>query len=180
MKTLRLSLRSNVNGGGASEVVIGAAVIVLILFPIFSVVVEKYIINVKALIIKDALDVTNISTYVSIDSKYLGKTVVIHNEPEVEAIYRRLLACNLNLNEDLSPKVCSIADGKVIIEDITIYSGEHAATCLWGTEIVRPTVHSLVIVPVKPSLYRQIILKALGKSCIELKIHVDSDIPVNN
>jgi hypothetical protein len=180
MRTLRLLLRSNVNGGGASEVVLGTAIIVLILFPVFSGVVEKYIINVKAQIIKDALDMTNISTYVSIDSKYLGKTVVIHNEPEVEAIYRRLLACNLNLNEDLSPKACSIADGKVMIEDITIYSGEQATTCPLGTEIIRPTVHSLVIVPVKPSLYRQIILKALGKNSLELKVHVDSDIPVDN
>lgn len=172
--------KKHIRGNAVNEVLIGAAIIIFVLFPIFSAIIERYIIIIKAQEIKDSVDITNIATYMAIDTENLGKNLVIHNELEVEAIYSKFLAINLNLEEDLSPKDNSVADGKVRIESIAIYPGGQASICPLGTEIIRPTVHSVVIVPVKPSLYRQVILALLGKCNIELKVHVDSDIPVNN
>ncbi|HHW32034.1 MAG TPA: hypothetical protein GXX20_10250 [Clostridiaceae bacterium] len=162
------------------EVIIVAAIIVFILFPMISAVIERYLINIKLQIIKDAVDITNISTYVSIDPEYLGRNLVIHDQSEVWEIYSKLLSSNLNLKEDLSPEDNSVAEEKVKVESIIIYTGDNPEKCPLGTDIRRPGVHSLITVPVKPSLYSQIILNLMGKNSIELRIHVDSEVPVNN
>lgn len=176
----RILPKANNMGGAVGEVIIGTAIIAFILFPLFSSVIERYLINIRSQIIKDAVDITNISTYVSIDPEYLGRNLVVHNQSETWEIYSKLLASNLNLKEDLSPGDNSVADGKVIVESIIIYTGENPGRCPLGTDIRRPGVHSLITVPVKPSLYSQIILNLMGKSFIELRVHVDSEIPVNN
>lgn len=167
-------------GSAVLEVAIGAAIIVFVVFPVFSVILEKYSIANKVQIIKDAVDMTNISAYNALSPNDLGKSVVTFNSMEVMDIYRSLLARNLNLNSDLSPRSHSIAEGNVDIEALEIYTEGFPTVCPNGTGIRRPSVHSLITVPVKPSLYRQFVLNLLGREYIELKIHVDSDIPVNN
>ena len=167
-------------GGAVGEIIIGAAIIVFVLLPVFSAVIEKYFINTKTQIIKDAIDTTNISTYISINPEELGRNFVVHNETEAWEIYNKLLARNLNLEEDLSPRNNSPADGKVKIESIIIYSGKKSENCPQGTEFRRPGIHSLIVVPIKPLLYSQFILSLMGKDWVELYVHVDSEIPVNN
>jgi len=167
-------------GSAAVDVVIGAAIIIFILLPVFSVAVEKYIVMLKVQVIKDAVDLTNIATYNAIDAGYLGRCAVVPDKKEVLSIYRSILSKNLNLDENLSGKEGSAAEGMVIIESLDIYTEELPLTCKNGTELKRPSVHSLVIVPVKPSLYRKAIMDRLQKESIFLKVHVDSDIPVNN
>jgi hypothetical protein len=168
------------NGSAVADILIGTAIILLVILPVFSAVVEKYIVNNKIQIIKDAVDMTNISAYNAISTASLGQNQVHFDENEVEAIYRTLLAENLNLKDDLSPEQNSLADDKVIIDSINVYTDGMPLTCPNGTAIERPTVHSVVIVPVKPDLYRGVILKLMRKQHIEFIIHVDSEIPVNN
>lgn len=167
-------------GSAAADVVLGAAIIIFVILPVFSVVIEKYIIYNKLLAIKDAVDMTNISAYNAINAENLGRNVVTIDNEKIDSLYRYLLARNLNLNSDLSPHPDSIAEGTVNIDSIIIYTGGFPLTCPGGTEFKRPAVHSTITVPVKPSLYRQIILDMIGREHIELKVHVDSDIPVNN
>jgi len=167
-------------GSAAVEAVIGAAVMMLVIFPVFSAVAEKYIITNKAQIIRDAVDLTNIAVYNAIKAGNLGKNeIMVYNE-EAERIYRAILAKNLNLKADLSPDKDSIVDGMVCIKSLAVFTGGFPLTCPDGTEISRPAVHSRLTVPVKPSLYRGVILGMLGKQYIELEVHVDSDIPVDN
>ena len=167
-------------GSAAVEAVIGAAIIMFVVFPVFSAVVEKYIIANKAQIIRDAVDLTNIAVYNAVEAGNLGKNEIMICNEELERIYRTILAKNLNLKADLSPERDSVADGTVGIKSLAVFTGGFPLACPDGTAITRPAVHSRLTVPVKPSLYRGIILGMLGKQYIELEVHVDSDIPVDN
>jgi hypothetical protein len=167
-------------GSGVVDVIIAAALIVFVILPSVSIVLEKFIIMNKSQIIKDAVDIANISLYNAINTVYLGKNVINMDKAYVEHIYRTLLAENLNLNFDLTPKENSIVDGEVKIESIIIYTGEFPLKCPDGTDIKRPSVHSSLTLPLKPSLFRQMLLDILGREQMELKVHVDSEIPVNN
>lgn len=173
-------LKGNGRGSAVVDVVIAAMLIVLVILPVFSAIVEKYILLNKVQIIRDAVDMTNISVYNAIKAGSLGKDTVDLDYPEAEYIFRTLLAANLNLDTGLSPKPQSLAEDTVAIDSMVIYTGGFPHVCPNGTVITRPAVHSLVIVPVRPSLYRQVILNALGKDYIEMRVHVDSEIPLNN
>ncbi|HHW49117.1 MAG TPA: hypothetical protein GXX14_10965 [Clostridiaceae bacterium] len=175
----RLSLKNCCKGSSVVDVVIWAAIIVFVIMPVFAAVIEKFILLNKIQVIKDAVDITNISTYNSIVAEYLGKTIVEFDRDKVYNIYRELLSENLNLNWDLSPRDGSIAKGNVRIESIVLYTSQFPAVCPEGLEIKRPAVHSVVTVPIKPALFSEMILNMLGKQNIELKIHVDSDIPLD-
>jgi hypothetical protein len=167
-------------GSAVMDVIIAAALIVFLILPTASVVLEKFIIINKGQIIKDAVDITNISLYNAINAVSLGKNIISMDEAHVELIYKSLLAENLNLNFDLTPKENSIVDGEVKIDSIIIYTGAFPLKCPKGTDIKRPSVHSCLTLPLKPSLFRQVLLDILGRQHMELKVHVDSDIPVNN
>jgi len=175
-----MKLIKSSKGSALSDILIGTAIIVFVILPVFSAVVEKYLINNKIQIIKDAVDLTNISTYNALNTVRLGKNQVFINESEAEAVYRTLLAKNLHLNGDLSPCSDSVADGTVVVDSIIVYTEGMPLTCPCGTSIKRPSVHSVVKVPVRPVLYRQVILEIMGKQHIEFTVHVDSEIPVNN
>jgi len=180
MKYIRpLHLKKHCKGSSVIDIVIWTAIIIFVIIPAFAVVIEKFIILNKIQVIKDAVDITNISTYNSIVAEYLGKTIVEFDRDKVYAIYEELLSENLNLNRDLSPKEGSIPEGKVRIDSLAIYTGQFPVACPEGLEIKRPAVHSVVTVPVKPTLFRGIVLNMSGKQYMELKIHVDSDIPLD-
>jgi hypothetical protein len=169
----------NSRGSAAFDVLIMSAVIVFVIFPVFSAVLEKYVVMNRTQIIKDAVDITNISAYVAIDAEGLGRSTVTINNEKVYSIYKRMLGKNLKLDNELFPLEGSIADGRVVIDSIIIYTEDFPVTCPNGVSINRPAVHSVITVPIKPVLYRRMMFKLSGKEYIELKIHVDSEIPVD-
>lgn len=171
---------ANKRGSGVVDVIIIAGLIVFLIMPVLSVVLEKFIILPRGQIMKDAIDISNIATYNALQVPQTSKVIVVPNNVQSLAIYRRLLAKNLNLNDDLTPKADSLADGPVTIDSLLIYSGSFPVTCPNGNTLNRTTVHAEVTIPVKPSLYREILLQLMGKEYVELKVHVDSEIPVNN
>lgn len=171
---------SSSRGSAAFDIVIFAAVIIFVIFPVFSMVYEKYIIVTEGQIIKDAIDMANISTYNALNNRALGKDAILFNNEEMMSIYRGLLGKNLKLDGSLTPEPGSIAEDTVTINSLVCYTEELPAVCPNGNSIKRPSIHSLVTVPVRPVLFRQIILELLGKEYVELKVHVDSELPVNN
>ena len=62
-----------------------------------------------------------------------------------------MLAKNLQLDFDLNPLENSIADYKVSIESIIIYTDSLPVKCPYGVNITRPAIHSCIIVPIKPA-----------------------------
>lgn len=181
MIILKTIIKSN-RGSTTFNVLLFTMLLVFVVFPIFSVVFDKHVLLVKAQSIKDSIDITNISTYKVMKTTDKSKEIIVMDQVQLLEAYKMLLAKNMNLNPDMTPKEKSIAQGPVIIDSLIIYPKGilFPITCPMGKEIKRPTVHAVVKVPVKPSLYRQILLTALSKDYVELIIHVDSDIPVNN
>lgn len=173
-----MDLKSS-KGIGVLDVVIAAAALIFIVLPVFSAVAEKFIMLNTAQLIKDSVDITNLAAYNSINSKSLSKAAVTFDSDEARTIYALLLAKNLRLAEDLTPEEGSVAAGKVDIDSLVLYEGELPPACPSGTRIEMPAVHSVITVPVKPALYRRMILEVLGRETVDLKIHVDTEIPLN-
>lgn len=157
-----------------------AAVLVFVIMPVFSTVIEKYVLMEKARVIRDAVDMTNISAYNALSAKELGKAAVDLSYTEVLDIYGEILGRNLKLGEDMDPETDSVAEGRVEVLSLVVYNSGFPAVCPDGATIKRPSVHSCINVPVKPSLYRSIILGMLGKEHIDIVVHVDSEIPLDN
>jgi hypothetical protein len=167
-------------GSSVTDVLIGAAVLIFVIFPVFSVIIEKYIVLAKVQIINDTVDLTNSSMYNALNAKSLGENVINFDDSAIQRIYTRILGENMKLDKNLVPHENSVADGKVIIKSIEIYTDNIPDTCPYGKNVIRPTIHSCIVVPIKPSLYTGSILKIIGKEYFQLEIHVDSNIPVNN
>ncbi|NJD02981.1 MAG: hypothetical protein FIA99_10405 [Ruminiclostridium sp.] len=167
-------------GSAVVDVVIFAAIVVFVILPVFSIIMEKYVLLNKAQIIKDAIDMTGISVYNAINTAELAKAGVDVDETTAEEIYRNLLALNLKLDDDLKPLPGSLAEDTVSVRSLIIFSDMFPAVCPLGASITRPSVHSVVVVPVRPSLYRRLVLGMIGRQFVELEVHVDSEIPVNN
>ncbi len=171
---------SNEKGSAVVDVVIAAAMVIFIILPVFSVAMEKYVLMEKAKIIRDSVDMTNISAYNALNTGNLGRTSIHLDRTETLGIFKKLLCVNLGLDEGLNPKNGSIAEGRVEVSSLEIYTEGFPLICPSGTMIVKPSVHSCINVPIKPSLYREVILNLLGKEYINVEVHVDSEIPVNN
>ena len=167
-------------GSAVTQIVLMAAMLIFVIMPVFSAVIEKYILMEKARVIRDSLDMTNISAYNALSSTDLGKVGIGAERSEVLEIYRQILSANLRLHDDLEPKPDSVAEGRVEVLSLEIYSSGFPAQCPEGATVTRPTVHSSICVPVRPSLYRSIILKMLGRDYVDIIVHTDTEIPVNN
>lgn len=167
-------------GSAVTQIVLMAAMLIFVIMPVFSAAIEKYILMEKARIIRDSLDMTNISAYNALSSADLGKVGIGAERSGVLEIYRQMLGMNLRLHDDLEPKPDSVAEGRVEVLSLEIYSSGFPAQCPEGATVTRPTVHSSICVPVRPSLYRSIILKMLGRDYVDIIVHTDTEIPVNN
>lgn len=167
-------------GSVVTEIVLMAAMLVFVIMPVFSAVIEKYVLMEKARVIRDAADMTNISAYNALSAADLGKTAVGMSRTEILDIYREMLGRNLKLDGDMDPKPDSVAEGRVEVLSLEVYTSGFPAECPEGVTIMRPTVHSCINVPVRPSLYRGIILGILGRDYIDIVVHVDSEIPLDN
>lgn len=174
-------MSSDANKGGvAIDVIIGAALLIFVILPLFSVAIERFILINKTQIARDALDMANISVYNSLNTVELGRYDVSFESDRTMKIYREMLSENLKLDAELKPLLQSIAEDTVSIESVVIYTGGLPAVCPNGTELSRPSVHSCVSIPIRPTLYRQILSGMSGNEYINIKVHMDSEIPLDN
>jgi len=166
-------------GSAVAEVAIAAAMLVFVILPVFSAVIEKYLLSATLRTIRDAVDMANISAYNALDASQLGMAQVDVSKSKTMDIYKEVLRLNLKLDEQLDPLPGSVAEGRVEVDPPDIYLTNFPQYCPNGTVIDRPSVHSIIRIPVKPSLYRAAILGLLGKDHVDVEMHVDTEIPVN-
>lgn len=166
-------------GSAVAEVVIGAAMLVFVILPVFSAVMEKYLLSATLRTIRDAVDMANISAYNALDTSELGMAQVDVSRSRAVDIYEEVLRLNLKLDEQLDPLPGSVAEGRVKIDPPEIYLTDFPQSCPSGTSFDKPSVHSVISIPVKPSLYRSAILSLLGRDHVNVVMHVDTEIPVN-
>jgi len=170
----------NQKGDTITDILLFAFILVFVIFPVISVVLEKYIAMLKGQQIQDAVDITNTAVYNSLNPHAVSMVAIDFNNEEALRIYKELLADNLRLNYDLTPMPDSIAEDTVTIEELNLYTSGFPVCCSGGKSITRPTIHAVVNVPVRPSLYRATLLQLMGKEFVELRVHVDTELPLNN
>lgn len=180
MKRIMLGPGRSRGGSAAAEVVIAAAMLVFIILPVFSAVMEKYVLARKASIIRDALDMTNIAVYNALNAADLGMVRIDAVRSKAMDVFTEILSANLRLDGGLYPEPESIAEGRVEVVTLEIFCDGFPVTCPDGSVITRPCVHSGVRIPIRPSLYSAAVLRLLGSDFIVVFVHVDSEIPVNN
>ena len=179
-KSLQINTKK-LRGDGFSLTIIIVLIMVYLLVPLFSAVIEKQIVQLKAAEVTDALQMSCLATYDSLESKALSQAVASYKQTKTEDVFKDFLAANMNLNNDLTPKnSISVADGQVRVESIEIFNSDLPKTCPDGKTIIYPSVHATIIVPVKPSLYKGTILQLLGKDYIDCKFHIDTEVVIDN
>jgi len=171
---------NSLKGSSVADILIIASIILFVFLPIFCALMERYMVFSKSQIIRDAIDVANLSLYYAIETETLGKGFVSFNEDDLMQIYKKMLSKNLLLDAEMNPTDNSIIGSEVRIESIMIYTDGFPSVCPFGTVITNPAVHSYIIVPIKPVFFKDIISALSGKEYTELKLHIDSDIPINN
>ena len=177
LKRLRACFSSE--KGAVEDLVVLCLFVAFVLFPVASAMLDRYAAILECQEIKDALDITNIAVYDSLRAQDTGKTVAGFDSAGAMELYKSILARNLRLNGDLTPGPGSIAEGPVSIDELALYTSGFPCRCPQGQLLSRPAIHTYVTVPVRPSLYRGVILGMMGKQYVELKVHVDTDLPVD-
>jgi hypothetical protein len=170
----------NNSGGTTAGAITWVLIIVFVIFPVISVIFDKHAAAVKGQEIKDAVDITNIALYNSLDDTVLSRDSIDFMQDEALEIYTGLLARNLRLTPDLMPLEDSIAEGQVEIISLVLYTSGFPITCPNGMTITRPAIHSCISVPVWPVMYRTFLLNLMGREYIEMVVYVDSELPVDN
>lgn len=123
---------SRERGSAVTQTVLMAAVLIFIIMPVFSAVIEKYILMEKARVITDSVDMTNISAYNALSSAELGKVRIGAERSDILEIYRHILSINLRLNDDLEPQPDSVAEGCVEVLSLEIFSSDFLPTAPKG------------------------------------------------
>ncbi len=167
-------------GSAIVDVLVFACIIVFAVIPVFSGVVQAYSIVCKSQILRDSVDMANVSSYNALHGKMLGKNDVCIEDEELEQIWRSHLAINLNLGPNLEPQEGSIIDGRAELVELKAYVSGLPDICSRGVTLNRPSVHSVVSFPVRPMLMGRMIMRLTGEEFISIVVHVDSEIPVNN
>lgn len=172
-------MNKNKKGSSLVDAILAATIIVLVVLPIFSFILEGYIFTNKIQVIRDTVDITNMAVLNSLDWVYLSRTGLDFNYDVLAENYKQILAENLLLDTDMNPKKESILDGRVIIEELMVYTGEFPESCPLGTQLLRNSVHSVIVFTVKPTLYSRALQLLTGTEFIEFKIHTDTELPAN-
>lgn len=188
------NILKNNKGSIVSDLLIFTFVLMFIILPFFSIVLEQHILLLKGQALRDAIDITNIAVYNAMDIEAKAETVVVagRNESErlqtenrIKDIFKPLLALNLDLNNDLTPNANSLVDGKVVIESIEIFpTGLTFPIDLpEGDKVNCPSVYSIVKVPIRPNLFWNVyryFRNIAGDGLQDFYIRVITELPENN
>ncbi len=170
----------NEKGSTLVDMLIFLFIIVFIVLPLFAAVVEGYLLLNKTQILRDAVDMASISSYIAINGSVLGRKEIKVDADMLSEIWSSFLATNLKLAPDLTPEKGSIVDGRVEILELEAYTSGLPLVCSNGDRLLRPSIHSVVSFPVMPSLFGKMILKLSGCEYFKIIIHIDSEIPMND
>ena len=170
----------NEKGEAITAVILFALFIVYIFIPIFAAVIEKQLFYLRAVEMRESMEIACLATYDSMRASDATKAVIDYDATKVNSTFKYYLSKNLNINSDLTPKSSGcIPQGIVTVNSINIYINGFPVAFPEGKYLTRPTVHAVITVPIKPTLYQYTVLSLLGVSTINCKLHTDVEIPVN-
>lgn len=155
-------------GSAIFEMLIFACIIIFILLPLFAYCYEKYVAYLKLNVIKDAVDMSILSSYNAINSQVLAGSSIDICIQKANQNFRTLLASNLNLDGQLNPLDKSIVDSQIQIKDIIFHPNAS-----------KPSVQCELSFPIKPCFFREIIRIISGKSSFDITFREIVEIPVD-
>ncbi len=167
-------------GFGIAGMLTGIFLLIFVIFPVSLFIIEKGIFMTKTYFIRDAVDMANLSLYNAMNAESLSSCAIEFDEAGMMDIYKNILAHNLKLDDALMPLDGSVAASRVTIKSLEAYISGLPSTCPLGTGLRRPSIHSVVTVPLRPSFYRSILSAITGAEYYEYTIHADTELPVNN
>jgi len=173
-------VNKNKKGSSLVDAILTATIIILVVLPTFSFILEGYIYSNKIQVIRDAVDISNTAILNCLDWVALSKAGVVLDHDVLLENYKQILAANLFLDEQMNPEEESVLSGRVIIEELVFYAGGSQAICPLGTQFLRNGVHSIIDFTIKPTLYSRTMKLLTGTEFVEFKIHSDTEIPANN
>ncbi len=172
--------KSGIKGTVLVDVILFGALIVFVILPLVSLVLEWQIVVIKVQSIQDAVDLATLSTFGALENVSYGKDGLNLNYDRLREDYMKTLSDNLRLDAGMNPEDNSVLGGRVIIEELEIYSDNLPVNCSGGTLLTMPSVHTIIIFSIKPSLYGAALLELSGREYFDFRVHIDSEMPVNN
>ncbi|QUI25915.1 hypothetical protein HZI73_26240 (plasmid) [Vallitalea pronyensis] len=160
-------LKDNKGSSGILSILLIAFFVIFLIMPVFAAVFEKQMMTKIARdtksIIKDSLE----ATYTTLN---IEKTSIkdIEFTSDFKQIFDKYVIDNLNLNVDFTPTDKSMADAKVQVTELQY------------EDRTRKFINVKVILPIKPHIYRQILLSIMGKEWIGYEIPYTLSLPVDN
>lgn len=165
-----------------SFVIIIACLVVFLIIPLSAFVFDKLKVNLIAREVGAAIDVAIEDGYHSLQKPILSQEDFTVDGPILEYYVSESLKRSLSLNDDFSPKAISKLDGPLSIELLKFIGTADLpyTEVATGTVYNKPFVEIKFTIRLKPTLYQDIILNALGKSYVEYQSKRKSIIHVNN
>lgn len=182
MKRIRASIKNGRDNKGTVlvDVILFGALIVFVILPFISLILEWQIVIIKVQSIQDAVDLAAMATFGALENISYGKEGLNLNFDRLTEDYRRTLSENLRLDEDMNPEANSVVGNRVIIEELEIFTDGFPANCSEGTLLTMPSVHTIIRFSIEPALYGAALLKLTGREYFDFRLHIDSELPVNN
>lgn len=163
-------------------ILIVAFMIVFVVIPLSAYIFDNLKVNLISRDVAGAIDVAIEDGYHSLQKPILSKEDFIVDGPILQYYVTERLKKSLYLNDDLAPKANSKLEGPFSIELLNFVGTANLpyTELSTGKVYTRPFVEVQFTIRLKPTLYRDLILNALGKSYIEFSAKRKTIIYVNN
>ncbi|HBQ64152.1 MAG TPA: hypothetical protein DD727_04355 [Clostridiales bacterium] len=163
-------------GSMPMDVVLTGGLVIFILLPLFAVILEHALLLAVRREISDALDMSCLAVYESIDVPEASSGRVTLDAVNLEEVFRLYLQANLSLDENLAPlSAGSLLQGGLIIRELDVLYGEDGETCSLGNPVRRLTVHAVVAGSYATGLFERAIFG--GEGIRTVMVHRDVEIP---
>lgn len=138
------------NKKGNASAILGLFII-LISTMMFGLMFDVGYLIMRRDIAKNALDFSNMAVYREVDDNHLADGELYINEGSAENTFLNYLQYNLKLDSNLNPLPNSIASGRVEVVSFEVFNpDELPATDSLGNTVNEVSVHSRIVVPIKP------------------------------
>ncbi|MBE0451615.1 MAG: hypothetical protein IBX70_12325 [Clostridia bacterium] len=167
---------------GVDTILIVTFIIVFIIIPLASYGFDFLRIQVIAGEVSSAVDAAIADSYHSLDMELLSKEDFRSDNGLFQYYIEENLKKALNLDSALLPNDKSILDGPFTIDSFNFYDSSYLpyTDLETGKIYERPFIEISFTIRVKPLLYQEMILAAIGKPYKEFSATRKASLPINN
>ncbi|MBI9013851.1 MAG: hypothetical protein JEZ08_16575 [Clostridiales bacterium] len=175
-------LKDRTGSVGVGTIIIFTGILIFIVLPLTSFVFDQLKIQVVAGEVRQAINTAVEESYHSLQVPFLSKDEFRADNGLFQYYVEERLEKSLKLNSDKTPKAGSMLDGPFDIDSLLFIDSSMLPYTDSDTGKVynRAFVEVEFTIRVKPLLYQQIVLEALGQPYKELSSKKKVTLPINN